>query len=144
MRQVAAGSAFLPDAEATEAFGRDLAVGLEPGDLVLLHGDLGAGKTTLVRGILAGLGHSGSVKSPTYTLLEPYELTSCMVLHFDFYRIGDSRELEFIGFDELMDADAIKLVEWPERAADRLPPPDLEITLRVEDEGRRIEVEAAR
>ena len=135
---------YLPDAEATEAFGRELAARLEPGDLVLLHGDLGAGKTTLVRGILAGLGHSGSVKSPTYTLLEPYQLTSRTVLHFDFYRIGDSRELEFIGIDELMDTDAIKLVEWPERAADRLPPPDLEITLRVEDEGRRIEVEAAR
>ena len=116
----------------------------EPGETIAIVGPTGAGKTTLVRGILAGLGHSGSVKSPTYTLLEPYELTSCVVLHFDFYRIGDSRELEFIGFDELMDADAIKLVEWPERAADRLPPPDLEITLRVEDEGRRIEVEAAR
>ncbi|NIP13825.1 MAG: tRNA (adenosine(37)-N6)-threonylcarbamoyltransferase complex ATPase subunit type 1 TsaE [Pseudomonadales bacterium] len=144
MTELSRGSTFLPDAEATLAFGRDLAARLKPGDLVLLHGDLGAGKTTLVRGILAGLGHRGSVKSPTYTLLEPYELTSCMVLHFDFYRIGDSRELEFIGFDELMDADAIKLVEWPERAADRLPPADLEISLRVEDEGRRVEVEAAR
>jgi tRNA threonylcarbamoyladenosine biosynthesis protein TsaE len=144
MRNLTAESAFLPDAEATQAFGRDLAGRLEPGDLVLLHGDLGAGKTTMVRGILAGLGHSGSVKSPTYTLLEPYELTSFTVLHFDFYRIGDSRELEFIGIDELMDTDAIKLVEWPERAADRLPPPDLEITLRVEDKGRRVEVEAAR
>jgi tRNA threonylcarbamoyladenosine biosynthesis protein TsaE len=71
-------------------------------------------------------------------------LTSFTVLHFDFYRIGDSRELEFIGIDELMDTDAIKLVEWPERAADRLPPPDLEITLRVEDKGRRVELEAAR
>ena len=144
MSRVAETTAFLPDAEATEAFGRDLAERLEPGDLVLLRGDLGAGKTTLVRGILAGLGHSGSVKSPTYTLLEPYQLTSRTVLHFDFYRIGDSRELEFIGIDELMDTDAIKLVGWPERAADRLPSPDLEITLRVEDEGRRIEVEAAR
>lgn len=144
MSRVADITAFLPDAEATQAFGRELAARLEPGDLVLLHGDLGAGKTTLVRGILEGLGHSGSVKSPTYTLLEPYQLTSRTVLHFDFYRIGDSRELEFIGIDELMDADAIKLVEWPERAADRLPPPDLEITLRVEDEGRRIEVQAAR
>ena len=144
MSRVADIPAFLPDAEATQAVGRELAARLEPGDLVLLHGDLGAGKTTLVRGILEGLGHSGSVKSPTYTLLEPYQLTSRTVLHFDFYRIGDSRELEFIGIDELMDADAIKLVEWPERAADRLPPPDLEITLRVEDEGRRIEVQAAR
>ncbi len=137
-------SAYLADAEATVGYGRKLAARLEAGVLVYVSGDLGAGKTTLVRGILRGLGHSGSVKSPTYTLLEPYELPTLVVYHFDFYRIGDSRELEFIGIDELMDSDAVKLVEWPERGADRIPAADVQITLQVENEGRRIEVSVAR
>lgn len=131
---------YLPDAQATEAFGSRLATTLPPAALVFLRGDLGAGKTTLVRGILRALGHTGAVKSPTYTLLEPYELPSRRVYHFDFYRIGDSRELEFIGIDELMSSDALKLVEWPERAEDRLPEPDVELRLHQEGEGRRLEV----
>jgi len=137
-------TAFLADENATLEYGGKLAARLEPGDLVFLHGDLGAGKTTLVRGILRGLGHTGSVKSPTYTLLEPYELPSLVVYHFDFYRIGDSRELEFIGIDELMDGDAVKLVEWPQRGANRLPTPDVEIKMLVENEGRRIDVAVTR
>ncbi len=102
--------------------------------VVFLKGELGAGKTTLVRGILRALGFSGPVKSPTYTLLEPYD--EYRVLHFDFYRIGDSQELDFIGIDDHMAAPFIKLIEWPERALGRLPPPDLEIALRVEKAGR--------
>lgn len=133
-------TAFLADEEATLEYGRGLASHLEPGDLVFLRGDLGAGKTTLVRGILRGLGHAGSVKSPTYTLLEPYDLPTLAVYHFDFYRIGEPRELEFIGIDELMDSDAVKLVEWPERGVGNLPDADVEIHLRAENEGRRIEV----
>jgi tRNA threonylcarbamoyladenosine biosynthesis protein TsaE len=135
---------FLVDAEATVDYGRKLAARLEAGALVYLSGELGAGKTTLVRGILRGLGYSGSVKSPTYTLLEPYDLPTLAVYHFDFYRIGDSRELEFIGIDELMDSDAVKLVEWPERGADRIPVADVQISLQVDNEGRRIEVSITR
>ena len=135
-------SVFLQDEAATLQYGNSLAKRLRGDELVLLRGDLGAGKTTLVRGILRGLGHTGSVKSPTYTLLEPYELAQQTVYHFDFYRIVDSQELEFIGIDELMDADAIKLVEWPEHAADKLPDPDLEILLEVEGAGRRLEIHA--
>lgn len=135
---------FLADEAATLAFGEALgeALGAEPrkGALVFLRGQLGAGKTTLVRGILRAFGHSGAVKSPTYTLLEPYDLDNRSVYHFDFYRIVDSEELDFIGIDELLDADAIKLIEWPERAEDRLPAPDVEVSLQVDGNGRRIEV----
>jgi len=126
----------LTDAAATEAAAAALARRLEPGMLVLLRGPLGAGKTTLVRGILRQLGHGGSVKSPTYTLLEPYDLSDQQVLHFDLYRIADPAELEFIGFDELLEGPALKLVEWPEQAGGRLPDPDLELTLSLVDRGR--------
>lgn len=113
---------------------------LDGAPVVFLYGQLGAGKTTLVRGILRALGHIGSVKSPTYTLLEPYEVGDRTIYHFDLYRIGDGGELDFIGIDELMDADAIKLVEWPERGDGRLPEPDVVIRLSLEGEGRRVEV----
>lgn len=133
----------LADEAATLACGEALAGRLRPGDLVFLHGELGAGKTTLVRGILRGLGHAGAVKSPTYTLLEPYDLPNYLVYHFDFYRIADSEELEFIGIDELMESHALKLVEWPERVADRLPAPDVVVRMRPYGEGRRLEIEMA-
>ena len=132
--------AHLADEDATLAFGASLLPELEGAPLVFLRGRLGAGKTTLVRGILRALGHRGAVKSPTYTLLEPYEVGGRTVYHLDLYRIGDSEELDFIGIDELMDANAIKLVEWPERGAGRLPEPDVEIRLSLEGEGRRVEV----
>jgi len=135
---------FLADETATLEFGAHLAGRLDrpefAGAVVFLHGQLGAGKTTLVRGILRAFGHTGAVKSPTYTLLEPYEQLQPKAYHFDLYRVGDSEELDFIGLDELMDADAVKLIEWPERAAGRLPPPDLDIYLSLEGEGRRIDV----
>jgi tRNA threonylcarbamoyladenosine biosynthesis protein TsaE len=137
---VAPESAFLRDEAATLAFGERLAARLPASALVFLHGDLGAGKTTLVRGILRGLGHEGAVKSPTYTLLEPYDLPKSVVYHFDFYRIANSGELEFIGIDELMESAALKLVEWPERVDDKLPPPDMEVRMQIEGEGRRVEV----
>ena len=139
-----AESAYLADEAATLTFGAELARRLPPGALVLLYGDLGAGKTTLARGILRGLGHTGAVKSPTYTLLEPYELPSCLVYHFDLYRIADREELDFIGLDELVDSTALKLVEWPERAGARLPEADVAVRMHVEGEGRRIEIEARR
>ncbi len=134
----------LADEAATLTFGARLAETLRspktPGALVFLRGELGAGKTTLVRGILRAFGHEAAVKSPTYTLLEPYEQLDPPVLHFDFYRVGDSEELDFIGLDELLDSDAIKLIEWPEMAKGRLPEPDLELKLSLEGEGRRIDV----
>jgi tRNA threonylcarbamoyladenosine biosynthesis protein TsaE len=133
-------STFLADEAATLVFGERLATRLPAAAVVFLRGDLGAGKTTLVRGILRGLNHAGSVKSPTYTLLEPYDLPSTVVYHFDFYRIVGSEELEFIGIDELIESAALKLIEWPERVEDRLPPPDVEVRMQIEGEGRRVEV----
>jgi len=133
-------SSYLADEAATLAFAEDVLPYLEGSPLVFLEGQLGAGKTTLVRGILRSLGHMGSVKSPTYTLLEPYEVAGRTVYHFDLYRIGDSEELDFIGIDELVDADALKLIEWAERGAARLPTPDVTIRLSLEGEGRHIEV----
>jgi tRNA threonylcarbamoyladenosine biosynthesis protein TsaE len=133
-------SKFLPDEAATESYGRALAARLPRGAVVFLHGDLGAGKTTLVRGILRGLGYTGSVKSPTYTILEPHDLPFAVVYHFDFYRIADSQELDFLGMDELISTDALKLIEWPERVSDRLPEPDVEVRMLPEGGGRRLEI----
>jgi len=107
-----------------------------------LRGDLGAGKTTLVRGLLRGLGHTGRVKSPTYTLVEPYELSSLHFYHFDFYRLKNKEEWEQAGFREYFDGRALCAVEWPERAHGLLAPPDLEIELRFESDRRRARVEA--
>lgn len=134
----------LADEAATLAYGARLAVWLrEPRNrraVVFLRGQLGAGKTTLVRGILRAFGHREAVKSPTYTLLEPYEELEPPVYHFDLYRVGDSEELDFIGLDELLDADALKFIEWPERAEARLPVPDLDITLTLDGAGRQVAV----
>ena len=121
------------------AYGAALAHRLAPGSLVTLAGELGAGKTTLARGILRGLGFGGSVKSPTYPIVEPYEFAGVRVYHFDFYRIRDARELDFIGFDELLAERAIALVEWPERAQGRLPRADVELRIRTQDAGRIVE-----
>ncbi len=133
-------SAHLADEAATIEFADAVLPYLKGRPLVFLEGQLGAGKTTLVRGILRALGHEGSVKSPTYTLLEPYEVAGRTIYHFDLYRIGDSEELDFIGIDELLDADALKLIEWAERGERRLPDPDVTIRLSLEGEGRHVEV----
>lgn len=118
------------DGDAMEQLGQELAAGLEPGSLVYLHGPLGAGKTTLARGILRGLGYAGSVKSPTYTLVESYRLPGGGELHhFDLYRLGDPEELELIGIRDYLDGEARCLVEWPERGAGVLDEPDLQIAI---------------
>jgi tRNA threonylcarbamoyladenosine biosynthesis protein TsaE len=131
---------FLADAQATEQAGAALAgcAQLEFLRQIHLQGDLGSGKTTLVRGLLHALGHRGSVRSPTYTLLEPYAFSDRTVLHFDLYRIADPEELEYLGAREQSDARTLWLVEWPERGQGWLPPPDLIVTLRHEGEGRRL------
>ena len=111
------------------ALGRRLAAAVGDQALIFLEGDLGAGKTTLVRGFLRGRGHEGNVKSPTYTLIEPYQLPGGACYHLDLYRLGDPGELEYLGLRELLRERAVVLVEWPERGAGWLPSPDLTITL---------------
>jgi tRNA threonylcarbamoyladenosine biosynthesis protein TsaE len=132
----------LPDPAATEAVGRAIAPLLVPGMVVTLAGDLGAGKTTLVRGVLRAMHISGPVKSPTYTLVEPYTVSSLYLYHFDFYRLSDPEEWEAAGFREYFRDDAICLIEWPERAGSLLPAADLHIALEVQDAGRRCTVTA--
>jgi tRNA threonylcarbamoyladenosine biosynthesis protein TsaE len=127
----------LPAPAATEALGRALAPGAGPGRVIHLRGELGAGKTTVARGLLRALGHGGRVKSPTYTLVEPYELSSLHFYHFDFYRLKNKEEWEQAGFREYFDAHALCVVEWPERAGELLAPADLEIALSFEGAGRR-------
>jgi len=114
-------------------FGRRIAAHLHPPCNVYLQGDLGTGKTTLVRGILRGLGHTGPVRSPTYTLLEPYALGAMCLYHLDLYRLGDPEELEYLGLRDLLDGRNLLLVEWPERGRGVLPAPDL--TIRIEHAG---------
>ena len=129
---------FLPDEAATVAFGRALADATGGTGLLTLSGDLGTGKTTLSRGIVQALGHTGAVKSPTYTLVEPYEIGDTRIFHFDLYRLSDPEELVFTGARDYFSASSICLVEWPEKAFGVLPPADLEIRLAEKDRGREI------
>ena len=124
------------------ALGAQLARELIPGMTFYLEGDLGAGKTTLVRGLLRALGHVGRVKSPTYTLVEPYSLPGFEVYHFDLYRMHDPREWLDAGFRDVNDGHAVSLIEWPEKAAGWLPPPDVVVRLRIEDDSRDAVCEA--
>jgi len=130
---------YLSGPEATERLGQRLARAVQvthQGGLVFLEGDLGMGKTTFSRGVICGLGHSGAVKSPTYTLVEPYEHLQPRTYHFDLYRLGDPGELEYMGIRDYMGADSLCLIEWPQRGQGVLPSPDLEIRLENADGGR--------
>lgn len=131
----------LPDEAATLALGRQLAAVVGPG-LILLQGELGAGKTCLVRGLLRGLGYAGPVKSPTYTLVEPYATARLQVSHWDLYRLAAPEELDALGFRE-PSAGELRVVEWPERAAERLRDADLVLAIEYLGEGRRVRCEAS-
>lgn len=122
------------------ALGAVLARLLQGEGVLHLRGDLGVGKTTLCRGILRAMGHSGAVKSPTFTLVEPYQFSGSEVYHFDLYRLADPGELEYIGIDEYFGNNKLCLIEWPEKAIGYLPQHDLEITIDVLDEKRIIGV----
>lgn len=140
---MAAFERLLADAAATEAFGGQLADCCEDGLLVFLHGHLGAGKTTLVRGFLRACGHSGPVKSPTYTLIEPYTTARGPLYHLDLYRLADPEELEWIGIRDLFDDDSTCLIEWPEQGEGMLPEPDLRVSLNAAGSGRKLQLDAA-
>jgi tRNA threonylcarbamoyladenosine biosynthesis protein TsaE len=127
---------FLADEAATLAFGAALAPVLQAGSVVWLSGDLGAGKTTLVRGLLRACGYGGRVKSPTFTLVEHYPFSSFNLYHFDLYRFADPEEWEDAGFRDYFNEQAICLVEWPEKARGELPEADLTIRLEWQNEGR--------
>jgi len=132
----------LADAIDTERLGQALAGPLAracAGAPVVVHleGPLGAGKTTLARGLLRGLGHDGRVRSPTFTLLEPYELAGCNVIHLDLYRLADPAELDYLGLVDMLAPGSLVLVEWAERGGDRLPKADLRIRLDYDGDSRR-------
>lgn len=151
---------YLVDEAATEAFGRLLAQATQreplstcatesagPGESgvratlggrIFLSGDLGAGKTTLTRGLVRGYGIEGAVKSPTYTLVEPYEQPGCNLYHFDLYRLADPEEVEFLGVGEYFDEANLCVIEWAEKGKGYLPAADLEISLSHEGDGRRV------
>ncbi|MCL2524300.1 MAG: tRNA (adenosine(37)-N6)-threonylcarbamoyltransferase complex ATPase subunit type 1 TsaE [Betaproteobacteria bacterium] len=129
----------LPDEAATRRLGELLAPRLAAGLVVYLEGDLGAGKTTLARALIRALGHAGPVKSPTYSLVEVYVVSSLYLYHFDFYRFESPEEFFDAGFGEYFNAGALCLVEWPERAAGCVPKPDIRLCLRHEGAGRVLE-----
>jgi len=132
----------LPDEAATLRLGERLAAGIGPGRVLHLRGDLGSGKTTLARGLLRARGYAGRVKSPTYTLVELYPLSSLNLYHFDFYRFKDRTEWLNSGFRDYFNAHAACIVEWPERAGDLLSAPDLEVSLEFAGSGRQAALSA--
>ncbi len=138
---------ILANEAATLACGKRFAIILTPGLVVYLHGDLGAGKTTFVRGVLHGLGHIGKVKSPTYTLVEPYvvelnAVSSYNIYHFDLYRFNSEEEWDAAGFRDYFNPQSICMIEWPEKAEHVLPEPDIHVQLSLFKAGRKIQLSA--
>lgn len=132
----------LRDEAATLQAGQRFSHHLPAGFNVYMHGDLGAGKTTFIRGVLQGLGYQGKVKSPTYTLVEPYELPNLTLYHFDLYRLMDEEEWEEAGFRDYFNANSICMIEWPEKAQSLLPSADMDVFLIHEPSGRIIQFQA--
>ncbi len=132
----------LKDESETIALGAKLAAAVQGGEIIYLSGNLGAGKTTFVRGFLNGLGHTGKVKSPTYTLVEPYLINGRNIYHFDLYRINDPEELEAMGIRDYCDGDSICLYEWPEQGKDVVAVADIILSLSHLDLGRVVKIES--
>lgn len=137
---------ILADEMATIALGKKIADlvkrELKQGIIVFLNGDLGAGKTTLTRGFVQGMGHVGNVKSPTYTLVEPYDLQDWQVYHFDLYRLADPEELEYMGIRDYFNSNCCSFIEWPEKGQGMLPKADMIIDLVYLDEQRQVSLQA--
>ena len=132
---------YIPNEKEMERLGGKIADQFPNGGMVYLNGDLGVGKTTLVRGLLRHIRFKGIVKSPTYTLVEEYQLNNRTIYHFDLYRLGDPEELEYIGGRDYWYSDSLCLVEWPEKALGFLPEADLIVNITYQGEGRIVEVE---
>lgn len=127
---------YLADETATLSLGAQIAQQFLAGGIIKLYGDLGAGKTTLVRGLLRELGYQGTVKSPTYTLVEPYHLSNRTIYHFDLYRLADSEELEYMGIRDYLDQDTLCILEWPDKGGVYIPKANLVINIQIHLAGR--------
>lgn len=131
----------LIDSDATEKFGAQLWEKLPEKALIFLHGDLGAGKTTLVRGLLRAAGVTGAIKSPTYAVIEEYSVGERKIFHFDLYRLADAEELEWIGIDDYLNQNALCLIEWSSKGQGVLPKADMNIYLTHRNDGRLLEID---
>jgi tRNA threonylcarbamoyladenosine biosynthesis protein TsaE len=132
---------LLNSVEDTINAGATFAKQLNGNEIIFFHGELGAGKTTFIRGILTALGHTGKVKSPTFTLVEPYQLINQTVYHFDLYRLNNPLELDDIGFRDYLSEQALCLIEWPEKASGYLPKADIDVYLTYAEQRRKLSID---